>query len=203
MSTEGLRNLIHQECQRFMDRRSQRRPCIVDGYNPQLHAVKVKLQPSDTLSGWIQIETDQVGLLVAPNVGDPGWLEPHDDDGRAWVFVGSNHNDNFPPPIEIAAGEWYYKNKSGSSLYFKSDGSLTATDKGGASIAFDGAGNIAMTGKAGQTIVLDASGNIILTPAGSGKVELGGTGGLKVARDTDLTTPGNLVHATSTKVTVV
>lgn len=177
-------------------------PCIVDGYNPALHAVKVRLQPDDIITGWIQIETPQIGWQIAPNVNDPGWVEFHEDDRRAGVFVGTAFNDNFPPPKSIAAGEAYYQNKSGASSYFKADGSITFTDKGGASIALDGSGNITLTGKAGQTIVMDASGNIIMTPSGSGKVELGGTGGLAAARNND-SVPSHNVVASSTKVTVV
>lgn len=179
---EGLRNQIHQEVQRVLDRRTRRMPCIVDGYRGDLHAVKVKLQPSGNLSGWVQIETDQVGLLIAPNIGDPGWLEFHEDDRRAAVFVGSNHNDSFPPSQQIEAGEWFYKNKSGSTLYFKVDGSVTATDsqnatvqlKDGAITATDkdsasvavSAGAITATDKSGSTCRLDGSGGIVLTPSG-------------------------------------
>ncbi len=108
--------------------------------------------PSGTYTGWVQIETDQVGLLIAPSIGDPGWLEFHEDDRRAAVFVGSNHNDVNPPPKQIAAGEWFYQNKSGSSLYFKSDGSVTATDKAGTIIQADGAGNATVTASAAVTV---------------------------------------------------
>jgi hypothetical protein len=159
---EGLRNIIHQEVQRFLDRRTRRMPCIVDGYHGDLHAVKVKLQPSGTLSGWIQIETAQVGLQIAPNIGDPGWLDFHEDDRRAAVFVGSNHNDSFPPSQRIAAGELFYKNKSGSTLFFKQDGSIKATDSAGASILLNG-GAVTATDKANSTIVLDGAGNAAVT----------------------------------------
>lgn len=157
---EGLRNIIHREVQRVLDRRIRRMPGIVDAYNPSQHAVKLKLQPSGTLTGWVQIETDQVGLLIAPSIGDPGWLEFHESDRRAAVFVGSNHNDSFPPPQEIAAGDWFYQNKSGSKLYFKADGSVTATDKDGSTIVLDGAGSIALTPTAGTVTV---NGNLVVT----------------------------------------
>ncbi|MBV9984497.1 phage baseplate assembly protein V [Bradyrhizobium sp.] len=164
---EGLRNFIHQEIQRALDRRMRRLPCIVSAYNPSQHTVKVKLQPSGTETGWTQIEAPQVGWMVAPNIGDPGWLEFHEADRRAAVFVGSNHNDSFPPPQQIAAGEWFYKNKAGQSLYFKQDGSITATDKAGSTYQLDGTGNVAVTAKTQVTVTapainLGASGGALL-----------------------------------------
>lgn len=162
MNIEALRNIIHREVRRVLDRRTRRTPCIVDSYNPQTHAVKVKLQPEGTLSGWMQIETDQIGLQVAPNIGDPGWIEFHEDDRRAGVFVGSSHNNPNPPPVQIAAGEWRYQNKSGSWAYFKSDGSITLIDKGGSIIAMDGQGDVTITAT-----------NIVL----NGTVTLGGAKG--------------------------
>lgn len=149
---EGLRNFIHQEVQRFLDRRTRRMPCIVDSYRGDLHVVKVKLQPSDILSGWLQIETDQIGGLVAPSIGDPGWLDFHEDDRRAAVYVGSNHNDLFPPPVQIEAGERLTKHKSGSSIYQKNDGSVAVTDKHGSVIELDGAGNASVTAATAITV---------------------------------------------------
>jgi len=149
---EGLRDFIHNEVQRFLDRRMRRTPCIVTGYRGDLHAVKVELQPSGTGTGWIQIETDQIGNLVAPNIGDPGWLEFHENDRRAAVFVGSNHNDLNPPSQPINAGERLTKTSFGSSIYFKNDGSVTVTDKAGTVIASDGQGNATVTATVAVTV---------------------------------------------------
>jgi hypothetical protein len=154
---EGLRNIIHLEVQRFLDRRMRRTPCIVTGYRGDLHAVKVELQPSGTASGWIQIETNQVGLLIAPNIGDPGWLEFHENDRRAAVFVGSNHNDLNPPAKQIRAGEFFYQNKAGQSLYFKVDGSITATDDEGALVQLLN-GTFTVSDKNGTTVSGDGTG---------------------------------------------
>lgn len=148
---EGWRNLVHLEVQRFLDRRTRKMPCIVTGYRGDLHAVKVELQPSGTASGWIQIETDQVGNLVAPNIGDPGWLDFHEDDRRAAVFVGSNHNDLNPPPVAINAGE-RLTTVFGSTIYQKNDGSVTVTDKAGTVIEADGTGNATVTATTAITL---------------------------------------------------
>jgi phage baseplate assembly protein gpV len=152
MSIEAFRNIIHREVQRFLDRRTRRTPCIVDSYNGATHTVKVRLQPEDTLTGWMQIQTAQVGLLIAPNIGDPGWIEFHENDRRAGVFVASNHNNNVPPPQAIEAGEFFYKGKSGSSVYYKADGSITSTDKAGTIIASDGTGNATVTASMAVTV---------------------------------------------------
>lgn len=179
--------------------------CVVDAYNPEQHTVKVRRQPEDELTGWVQIETPQVGFMAAPNIGDPGWLEFHGDDYNAPVFVGSNHNDLFPPPQQIAAGELFYKNKSGSSLYFKKDGSVTATDKAGASWTLDGSGNftimlpsggkISVSGGNGGSLSVDGSGNVLVVPALGGNVFLGGSGGSAeaIARNGDSVVGGVIV----------
>jgi hypothetical protein len=164
---EGLRNIIHSEVQRVLDRRARRMPCIVDGYRGDLHAVKVILQPTGTLTGWISIETNQIGLVIAPSVGDPGWIDFHENDRRAAVFVGSNHNDLNPVPKQIHAGEWYYQNKVGQSLYFKADGSITATDDEGALVRLLN-GTFTVSDKSGTTVSGDGNG----TAAVSASVEI-------------------------------
>lgn len=155
MNIEALRNFIHREVLRVLDRRTRRVPCLVDSYNPLQHTVKVKLQPEGTLTGWLQIQADQVGWQIAPNIGDPGWIEFHEMDRRAAVFVGSNHNDLNPPPVQIQAGEWHYQNDFGALLYFKNDGSILARDKSGSLFKFDGIGNL----------TISVSGDITITSA--------------------------------------
>jgi phage baseplate assembly protein gpV len=152
MSIEGYRNQQHREALRVVARITRRVPCLVASYDGDQHRVKVQRQPEGTLTGWLQIQTAQIGLMIAPNIGDPGWLEFHDGDPRAAVFVGSNHNDLNPPPIAIQAGEAYYQNKFGFSLYVKADGSATATDKAGTTFELDGAGNATVTATTAVTV---------------------------------------------------
>jgi hypothetical protein len=171
MFTEALRNFIHREILRVFDRRTRRVPCLVDSYNPSQHTVKVKLQPEGTLTGWLQIQTDQVGWQIAPNIGDPGWVEFHEADRRAGVFVGSNHNDLNPPPAQIQTGEWHYQNKFGAWLYFKNDGSITWQDSKGDVGKFDGAGNISLTALTSLKIVI---GGITFEISSSGVAITGG-----------------------------
>lgn len=225
---EALRNLVHLEVLRVLDRRMRRVPGIVTGYDPDSFTVKVALQPSGTLTGWIQIEQLQTGngfgVQVAPNIGDPGWVEFHENDRRAGVFVGAASNEKFPP-VPIQAGEMLFKAKWGQSIYLKDDGSVTAVDgaggslvlksgvatlvdAGGASVQLDGTGNLLITlapgksmqingGATGCGVNMDGSGNIILTPAAGGRVYLGGESGAKaIARDGDPVS-GGIIHATS------
>jgi phage baseplate assembly protein V len=154
MNIEAIRNIIHGEVLRMLADVRRRLPCIVDSYNPSQHTVRVRIQPDNILTGWMQIATAQIGLQIAPSVNDPGWVEFHEGEGDAGQFVGSAHNDLNPPPKEIQAGEAYYQNKSGSSLYFKKDGSVTAIDGNGSSFTMDGTGNV--TQMAGQKITLEA-----------------------------------------------
>lgn len=158
---EHLRNMVRAEVERAMARRARRIPVVVDGYDPDRHAVKCKMQPEGTISGWVQIEAAQVGsqfgVMIAPNIGDPGWLEFHEDDFNAGVFVGSSFNDHFKP-VAIKAGEILLKHKSGALLYFKDDGSVTLTDKAGSTVLLDGTGTASVTadvinlGSAGQAL---------------------------------------------------
>jgi phage baseplate assembly protein gpV len=149
---EGLNDRVHSEAQRVLDRRMRRTPCVVTAYRGDLHAVKVNILPSQTGTNWISIETGQIGEVIAPNIGDPGWLDFHEDDRRAAVFVGACHNDQHPVPQAINAGERLVKTSFGSSAYFKNDGSITFTDKAGTVIATDGTGNATVTATTAVTV---------------------------------------------------
>lgn len=152
MFTEALRNFIHREVFRVLDRRTRRTPCQVSSYNGQTHTVKVTLLPEGTLSGWMQIEEPQHGEMHAPNIDDFGWIEFHENDRRAGTFVAAVHNNNAPPPKQINAGEYYKEIKSGQSIYLKNDGSIAMVDAAGTSIVTDGKGSGVMTAKVEMTV---------------------------------------------------
>lgn len=199
---EGLINLIHREVLRVLHRSTRRSPGIVDSYDPDTHAVKLKLMPDSVddsapvLTGWLALHPLQTGNSfgwhMPPNIGDPFWAEFHDDDHEAGQATLSTFNDNFKPVNTVQAGEWFYKHKQGASIYYKNDGSVTLTDKAGQTIQMDGTGKITITDKAGDTVILTASsatvkaaggneivldnaGNVQVKPQG-GTVFLGGTG---------------------------
>lgn len=152
MSIEGLNDRVHHEAQRVLDRRMRRTPCIVTAYRGDIHAVKVMILPAQTNTNWLSVETTQIGEVIAPNIGDPGWLDFHEDDRRAAVFVGSTHNDQHPVPQAINAGERLVKTSFGSSAYYKNDGSITFTDKAGTIIEADGTGNATVTATTAVTV---------------------------------------------------
>ncbi len=204
---EGLMNLVRREVERGIARFSTWSIGTVSSYDPATHTAKVQLQPEDTQTGWLPINSMAVGndfgISIGPSTGLSCLVHFQDGDREAGVILGFFFTDK-EKPVSVEEGEIVVKAKFGQSIVMKKDGSILMTDKSGATFGLDGSGNIAATGKSGAKIEFDAGGNIILTPAGSGQVLLGGAGAvLKAARDTDPTTPGNIVHATSTKVKVL
>lgn len=201
---EHLLNIMRREAERTTARFSSWAIGTVSSFDGKSN-VKVQLQPEDTQTGWLPVNSLFVGsgfgISIGPKVGTSCLVHFQDGDREAGVVVGFFYTDS-EQPVSVKEGEIVVKTEAGSSISFLQDGSVTVTDKGGASFNLDGSGNITFTGKAGQTIVMDAAGNIVLTPSGSGKVALGGLGGLAAARNAD-STAGNTIHATSTKVTVI
>lgn len=146
---------------------------------------KVQLQPEDTITGWLPINTASLGMNCGPRVGASCLVHFQNGDREAGIILGFFYTDVETPPA-AAEDEIIIATVFGQTLKFLKDGT------------------VGMASAAGASLVMDASGNIILTPGGGGQVLLGGAGAtLKAARDADPTAPGNVVHATSTKVRVL
>jgi hypothetical protein len=167
MYGEALINLIHREALRVIHRSTRRTPVTVDSFDPKTYSSKFKLQPDsieqDVTTGLIPLHTLQsgngFGWHSPPNIGDHGWLDFHEDDREGGTFTNATFNDKFKP-IEVQAGELLYQHKTGSQIYFKTDGTVTIKDK-------NGTNTIVMNGS--DTITLTAS-KIVL----AGTVYLGG-----------------------------
>lgn len=180
---EAFTNFIHREVHRVLSRSTRRTPCVVDSYDPTTHAVKVRLMPDSVdgedpvVTGWVSLHPlqagNQFGWHMPPNIGDHGWVEFHEDDREAGQFVVATFNDQFSP-IAVSAGEWLYKNKWGSLINFKADGSVTIADKAGNTVIMDGSGILTAKNVQGSEIVL--SGNDVQVKPNGGTLFLGGTG---------------------------
>ncbi len=102
---------------------------IVTSYDPKAYAVKLKIQPSDTETGWLPIKALQAGadfgIFAAPNLGDQGVIEFENGDAQVGMVTGFVPSKQDRPP-EVAAGEILIKHKSGSFLRFNADGTITS-----------------------------------------------------------------------------
>jgi phage baseplate assembly protein gpV len=182
---EAFSNFVHREVLRVLHRQTRRTPVVVDSYDPATHAVKVRLMPDSVddndpvVTGWISLHPlqtgNQFGWHMPPNIGDPGWVEFHEDDREAGQFVSATFNDKFPP-VSVEGGEWLYKNKWGALINFKKDGSVTVTDKSGSTIISDGNGKITLQGQSGNKVLLNADGTMAVAPEGENFLFLGGDG---------------------------
>nr|WP_214692541.1 phage baseplate assembly protein V [Variovorax paradoxus] len=113
--------------QRAGDAKQNTRHGVVDAYDPATFSVKVKLQPSGVLSGWIPIKSLYVGngwgLFAAPTIGDSVQIDCQEGGLDAGVMAGSFFND-VDRPLPVPSGEFWLKHKSGSLLKFLNNGDV-------------------------------------------------------------------------------
>ena len=122
---------------------------IIDGYDPANHAVKVRLQPDDTLTDWLPLKATWIGngfgLFLAPNIGDAVEVDFQETDGGAgsvgWRFFNDSER-----PLSVPSGEAWLVHKSGSTVKLTTDGKITLTDHSGTVFALSNDGKVRITG---------------------------------------------------------
>lgn len=208
--TEDLLNLVRAEVMRVLHRTTRRTPVVVDGYDKKTHSVRLKLMPESkdqpVLTGWIPLHTSQTGnkrgFYSPPNVGDPGWLEFHDDDREGGTFTHASFNDKSPPDDTVEAGELKYIHPgTESQIYFNKNGDVIirgqktdSQDNSKQTVKLHADGKITVQDKAEQSIVMDGSGNITITNAAGSKIIMEGSL-IKIEAVTE-------IHAKCTKMKV-
>lgn len=125
---ERLLSMVHRETERTM-RKYHKPPRLglVSSYDKVNHAVKVKFQPEGTESGWIPLTAhavgNQWGILSAPNNNDQVLVEFEGGDHMV-ARVGMRHFSTQNKPPQIDPGEHQFTHSSGSTIYFKKDGTV-------------------------------------------------------------------------------
>lgn len=146
---EALLNHMRRAAMEAGSSRAATRHGIVDGYDPNAYAVKVRLQPDDTLTDWIPLKSPWVGngwgLFVAPLVGDAVEVSFQEDDGGVGS-VGWRFFNDADRPLPVPAGEAWLVHQSGSSIKLTTDGKLTMTDGSGTVLALSNDGKVRITG---------------------------------------------------------
>jgi phage baseplate assembly protein gpV len=128
-----LQNAMTVTAQRAGEVSETARIAIVDAYDPATFSVKVRVQPSNVLSGWIPVASCFVGngwgMLAAPSIGDMVRVDFQEGDLNAGVMGAGFFNDIDRPP-SVQAGEFLLKHASGSLLKFNNDGTVSLVSAG-------------------------------------------------------------------------
>lgn len=141
---DGLLNQMRRAAQEAYGTGGASRHGIVDAYDPNAYAVKVRLQPDDTLTDWLPLKSPWVGngwgLFCAPSIGDAIEIDFQEGDGgvgtAGWRFF--NDEDR---PLAVAAGEMWLVHASGASIKLQNDGAIQTT-----ALVLRQAGQITATG---------------------------------------------------------
>lgn len=175
---------------------------LVTSYATSFNA-KVEIQSEGTLTGWLPILPIMVGngfgIYAAPSINDQAVVLHLEGDLESGMIVAFLPSDDEVPPI-VESGEIFIGDKIGSSIVFTKDGNLTVTTNMDLDLTVAGDVNANVTGD----LNADISGDTNVSCAGTlvvtcDDINLGGTGGKKIALDQDPVTSSK-VQASSTKV---
>ncbi|MDE2354608.1 MAG: baseplate assembly protein [Betaproteobacteria bacterium] len=150
--------------------RAVKRIGIVDSYDPNTYAVKVRIQPEDKMTGWLPLLTPWVGnswgLYAPPSVGDMIEVSFIEDDPDAGV-AGQRFYNDVDHPLTCPSGEFWLQHKSGSFLKFHNDGSIEVHTAGDLNATVAGNATATVQGTAKVT----ANGGVTIDGAGAGNTK--------------------------------
>lgn len=199
-----LLSVINRAATRSAAKKKNVKLGYVTSYNPNTHAVRVRIEPESTAneksgaggvveSNWLPLATpyngNGWGLIVPPNA-DPNppygdqvfivWA----DDGQGLAVQGFFNDNERPFPASSAtptgvdgtpvAGEYWLVHASGAHIVIKNDGTIRIRDKQGSVVFLKGDNSIEATAASGAKVVLATSGNATLQSSGGGKVVCNG-----------------------------
>ena len=164
---DEVRNLIRREVAAAMTLRGRTRIGVVDSYDPANHAVKVRLQPENVLTGWIPVATlrsgSGAGVYFAPNINDQVLVEPTDGDSDGAICTLRLYSV-VDPPLNVPAGQMLIQDDAGSLIRFDNAGNLTVAAA---------AGNLSLAASEGD-ISITAEGDLTVTVDGDLSADVGG-----------------------------
>lgn len=100
---------------------------LVTSYDPDLYAVKVKIQPENVETGWLSIGTLMAGqgwgIYFGPTQGDQATILFQEGDREVGFCIGYMANEVDVPP-HVESGEMHFIHKGGAFLKFLQDGKI-------------------------------------------------------------------------------
>ncbi len=122
-----LLNAVRLQAQMAANGRAVTRIGLVDSYDPNTYAVKVRLQPENAITGWLPLLSPWIGngwgIFAPPTIGDMIEVSFQEDDPNVGLAGQRFYNDS-DRPLAVTSGEFWLVHKSGSVLKFHNDGSV-------------------------------------------------------------------------------
>lgn len=139
---------------------------LIDSYDPNTYAVKVRLQPEDVLTGWLPLLSpwvgNQWGIFAPPTIGDMAEVHFFEADPNAG-FVGLRFYNDVDRPLPAPSGEFWVVHKTGSLLKFHNDGSVEVVT------------NQDLNATVGRNANLTVNHNVTANVSGTANLTVGGT----------------------------
>jgi hypothetical protein len=136
-------NLMRREAERVGGQWARKRVGIVDAYDPSHYAVKVRLQPENTLTGWIPITSPWVGngwgFYAGPTPGDVVEID-FQEGGKEAGFTGLRFYSTVTKPLPVPSGEFWLVHASGAFIKLTNDGKLSLQDGAGSFLTLNNDG---------------------------------------------------------------
>ncbi len=154
-----LLNAVRLQAQMAANDRAVTRIVLVDSYDPNTYAVKVRLQPENAITGWLPLLSPWIGngwgIFAPPTLGDMIEVHFQEDDPNVG-FAGQRFYNDSDRPLAVTSGEFWLVHQSGSALKFHNDGSvelishtnMTATVGGNLTANVTGTATVTAGGKA-------------------------------------------------------
>lgn len=129
---DQITNRMRLEAQRVVDSKAKTRIGIIDSYDQGSYSIKVRLQPDNTITGWMPLGTLAAGpgwgFMIGPTLGQQIEVE-FQEDGHEVPVGGLRFHDVVNSPsangqVGPPAGEWWMVHESGSQFKFTNDGKL-------------------------------------------------------------------------------
>jgi hypothetical protein len=217
----AMLNAIRLQAQRAMADLASTRVGLITSYEPANFSVRVALQPEGVITGWLPLCSPWIGngwgMFAAPSVGDMVAVHFFGGDLEAGFVEGRLFND-VDRPLAAPSAEFWLVHKSGSSLKFTNDGTVTlhtqadlvatvggklnATVASDATVSVTGNATVGVNGNLGATVggnvTANVTGSLTATAASftlNGPTAINGT--LTVTGNTEVTGTTTLNGATT------
>ena len=150
-----LLNAVRLQAQMAANDRAVTRIGLVDSYDPNTYAVKVRLQPENAITGWLPLLSPWIGnswgIFAPPTIGDMIEVHFQEDDPNVG-FAGQRFYNDSDRPLAVVSGEFWLVHQSGAYFKLTNDGKVTARDKAGSTVVMNGDGTGTMSFAGGLTI---------------------------------------------------